>query len=163
MNTPTFLICILLALIALTERCEGVELSGESSQIYPCNIKKVNVTHAEEVGNLIREFPLEPVVFVGARDRNQVLAEAASKHTLRDLYGDTLVTLASSNTYSHDTIDMTLSEYLGLIERDAHLSRNAKANETYYLFGNNFSELFRRLEGHYVLPPCTHCKEAGND
>lgn len=54
---------------------------------------------------------------------------------------------------------MSLSQYLDLI----HLSPStAKANETYYLFGNNFSELFKRLEEFYVLPPCTHCKDAGN-
>eukprot|EP00603_Paraphysomonas_imperforata_P008698 CAMPEP_0114420446 /NCGR_PEP_ID=MMETSP0103-20121206/4562_1 /TAXON_ID=37642 ORGANISM="Paraphysomonas imperforata, Strain PA2" /NCGR_SAMPLE_ID=MMETSP0103 /ASSEMBLY_ACC=CAM_ASM_000201 /LENGTH=335 /DNA_ID=CAMNT_0001588927 /DNA_START=179 /DNA_END=1186 /DNA_ORIENTATION=- len=115
----------------------------------------------EILGNIIQELPLEPVIYVGARDRNQDLAQAASQEALRELHGDTVVTLASSNTYSQDTIDMTLSQYLDLLERDAHLSGTAKANETYYLFGNNFSELFKRLEARYVLPPYIHSRTAG--
>ena len=131
---------------------------------YPCNIQKVNVKTIEEAGNIINEFPLQPAIFVGAQDRNHILAQAASEATLRELHGDTVVTLASSNTYSHDTIDMTISQYLDLIHRDSNLSQShTKANETYYLFGNNFSDLFKRLEENYVLPPCTHCREAGQN
>jgi hypothetical protein len=138
-----------------------VDKSVSESRSYPCNIRKVSVQSIEEAGNVIQGFPLEPVIFVGVRDRNRVLAQATSKETLREQHGDTLVTLASSNTYSHDTLDMTLAQYLALLDRDAHLSQNAKANETFYLFGNNFSELFKRLEKKYVLPPYVHCREAG--
>ena len=164
-------VCVWLLLLAVLKTrahahahalSEGVtEGLGDAPLPHACNIKKVHVESIENIGNIIKQLPEEPVVFVGAPTRNHILAQAASKEALRELHGSTVVTLASSNTYSHDTIDMTLSQYLDLLERDAHLSPNAKANETYYLFGNNFSELFKQLEALYVLPPCTHCKTAG--
>lgn len=154
----TLLYACLLASFAI--QCWGSLFVNQTLQ-YPCNIKKVFVKSTEETGNIIKKFPQEPVIFVGARDRNQVLAKAASRKTLRELHGNTMVTLASSNTYSHDTVDMTMAEYLDMLERDAHVSTDARANETFYLFGNNFSDLFKRLEKHYVLPPCAHCKSAG--
>lgn len=134
------------------------------SHQFTCNIQKVNVQTIEDAGNIINEFPQQPAIFVGARDRNHLLSQAASEETLRALHGDSVVTLASSNTYSHDTVDMTLSEYLDMIYIDTNRSEShTKANETYYLFGNNFSDLFKRLEEHYVLPPCTDCREAGKN
>ena len=128
---------------------------------FPCNIEKLYVEKNDALLGNIEDFPDNPVVFVGARDRNRALAEAASLEALRMKYGDTIVTLASSNSYSHDTVDMMLSEYLDMLQKNNHINKDAKANETYYLFGNNFSELFKKLEGHYVLPPCSSCKEAG--
>lgn len=147
--------------LLMGEQFQAMHSLNDSFTDYPCNIQKVNVQSIEEAGNIIKHFPDVPVIFVGARNRNHVLAHAASEDTLREMHGDSIVTLASSNTYSHDTIDMTISQYLDLLARDAHLSKNAKANETYYLFGNNFVGLFKSLEQLYVLPPCLHCRKAG--
>jgi hypothetical protein len=46
---------------------EGVtERLGDAPLPHTCNIKKVHVESIESMGNIIKQLPEEPVVFVGA-------------------------------------------------------------------------------------------------
>ena len=38
---------------------------------------------------------------------------------------------------------------------------NIKANETLYLFGNNYFGIFKELSNLYETPPCRYCEKAG--
>lgn len=92
-----------------------------------------------------------------------------SRHDyLHSQYGDTPVVLSSSNTYSHGRIESTLREYLENIlsklaspsERSAGSGR-LLANESYYLFGNNYQGIWKELSDLYLSPPCHLCDKAG--
>lgn len=90
-------------------------------------------------------------------------------------YGDTPVVLSSSNTYSHGRIDSTLREYLenilsqlllpvGDVLSDSTVtlpSSKLLANESYYLFGNNYQGIWGELSDLYQSPPCYLCDKAG--
>jgi hypothetical protein len=117
-----------------------------------CNILK------EYVGNAnIAYLPDSPRIFVGKKDRNQVMAELSRSDYLSDQYGQTIVTLSSTNTYSHGRVEMALSEYINhTIDH-----KNVKANETLYFFGNNYGGVWDTLASSYIIPPCRYCDEAG--
>jgi hypothetical protein len=55
---------------------------------------------------------------------------------------------------------MLLSQYLDYIKESLQL-QNQRANETLYLFGNNYQGVFQQLSDEYVIPPCSFCQQAG--
>ena len=120
---------------------------------FPCNIPKLNI--AELSRN--RSLPDYPFVFVDVKDRQQELAEMSAREHLIENYGDTEVTLSSSNTFSHGKFVSTLEEYIR-----ANVDTSSRfANETFYLFGNNYNGIWSELADLYRNPPCYGCDEAG--
>jgi hypothetical protein len=118
-----------------------------------CNIPKVPI----EAINGQKPLPDAPVIYTAHRDRQAVVHERSERELLLQQFGDTLVTLSSSNTYSHGKYSMTLSEYITTSVDTS--SRNA--NESFYLFGNNYDGIFSELAGLYRNPPCYYCDKAG--
>lgn len=73
-------------------------------------------------------------------------------------HGNTVVTLSSSNTFSHGRKSVPLREYLGSMSSDAQQSsaaHRAPANESFYLFGPHasLSPKLSSLVETYVPPP----------
>jgi hypothetical protein len=118
-----------------------------------CNIPKVSISSIAGQKTL----PNEPVIFVSAQDRQKSMQEKASRSYLLENYGDTEVTLSSSNTYSHGRYTSTLEEYI----TTAVDTSSQFANETKYLFGNNYDGIFGTLTDLYLNPPCYYCDVAG--
>lgn len=123
-------------------------------EIFPCNILKVPL----EKYQIITEFPQIPTIYVPTYQRNSQLSNAAARVKLLELYSDIPVTLSSSNTYSHEKKTIMMSEYINSFSVN---SSTLLANESFYLFGNNFGKLWNDIEKLYDLPPCLHCKKAG--
>ena len=122
----------------------------------PCNILRVDIDSIEG-RYLLENFPDEPVIFIGDHDRNAALQDLGSKQNLMSNHGSTMVTLTSSNTYSDGLYQMSLFSYLESFNGNQSL----QANESLYLFGNNYEGIFREMASSYVIPPCRHCDVAG--
>lgn len=121
---------------------------------FPCNIP----THfLQDAAVLLHHLPDYPLIFKADPHRNQLLREIGSKFNLLTNHGDSLVTLTSSNTYSDGLFSMTLSDYI-----HSFSSRSQQlANESLYLFGNNYEGIWSTMREAYVIPPCRGCDIAG--
>lgn len=115
----------------------------------PCSLERRKLTN-----QMI--LPPYPVVYEANEDRNEKLASISSIDYLINNYGNQLVILSSSNTYSYEKTIMPLREYLRY-----EMHGNKTANQTYYFFGNNYDGIFKTMESLYVYPPCQYCKKAG--
>jgi len=67
------------------------------------------------------------------------------------------VTLSSSNSFSEHRRTLPFSEYLEELRNGPSLRPDAKANETWYLFGETYSSEWKNLLKNYALPPCQVC------
>mmetsp|Transcript_29650 Transcript_29650/g.71741 ORF Transcript_29650/g.71741 Transcript_29650/m.71741 type:complete len:512 (-) Transcript_29650:66-1601(-) len=76
------------------------------------------------------------------------------------------VTLSSSNSFSEHRRTIPLQTYIQEIitnsssttpTRSSTVSPDTRSNETWYLFGETYSDEWKRLLRHYELPPCQAC------
>ena len=118
-----------------------------------CNIQKVDLSYISEQ----KELPEMPIILVSDPKRQAPLITYASRDNLLENFGATEVVLSSSNTYSHGKFISTLEEYI-TTSVDAS---SQFANETFYLFGNNYDGIFNELSNIYLNPPCYYCDIAG--
>lgn len=130
----------------------------------PCNIQREPIHRIDEF--VSREELLdEPMVFeaTAASARHRAIVELGSKASLSDEhgYGTTIVHLTSSNSYSQGDYSMTLSEYINRSSATAASVASRRANESLYLFGNNYDGVWKELMDLYDPPPCRQCKRAG--
>ena len=121
-----------------------------------CNIPRQDLDlRLDERGELA--LPDTPTIFVDS-GRNSELRRFTLRRHLLEHHGTEVVTLSSSNTYSHDTRRWILGEYiLGL----ANQTSGSDASQNYYLFGGNHNAFWKHLESLYEVPPCRHCVIAG--
>jgi len=118
-----------------------------------CTIPKLQLSELSRNKTL----PDHPFIFVDTIDRQQALASQASREYLIKNHGKSAVTLSSSNTYSHGKLVSTLEEYI----KTSVDTTSRFANETFYLFGNNYDGIWSELADLYVNPPCYGCDLAG--
>lgn len=118
-----------------------------------CNIQKMPLVELTRNKTL----PDYPIVFVDHYQRQDNVAEKASRDNLIENYGDVEVTLSSSNTFSHGRYTSTLEEYI----KSSVDTSSRYANETFYLFGNNYEGIWSELTDLYINPPCAYCDVAG--
>jgi hypothetical protein len=145
-------------------RSSSSVLISDSNLPPRCNIKTISLSQPYPNERVINTLPTIPIIYKGLSSRNAPLMELSVKEKLLSESGDNLVTLSSSNTYSHDKIQMTLREYIETMNPNFQTSAGVSsdhANETYYLFGNNHGEIWQTFTDLYHLPPCSYCKEAG--
>ena len=121
-----------------------------------CNIVRISID--EYVQSAVHTSLTEqPFIIVDSERRQDNLISIASRENLIANHGKFPVKLTSSNTYSHGEASMTLEQYVHLeVDIDA-----GKANETFYLFGNNYHGIFKDLANLYKTPPCKYCEKAG--
>ena len=151
-----------------------------------CNIRREALTPATTFALLD-----EPYVIV--RDPNSykttdhLLREKSDRKHLLEHYGESTVTLTSSNSFAHGSHRMTLERYIldhvdGLAAVNSYSSciatatdmhgscsganassnhRRVSSNESLYLFGNNYNGVFADLESIYSIEECSFCKKAG--
>lgn len=127
---------------------------------YPCTIAKIYGDERFSKGVLDTSTLEKPVIFVRNHSTNLPLSHLVGKDALMKAFGDSVVELRSSNSYSSGIIRMTLSDYIeGFITSSQ--DEMGLANETYYLFGGNTGGLWDTIDDLYVLPGCRFCKKAG--
>ena len=126
----------------------------------------MQLVHGDEICNVDRrllgnnnllEFPDYPVVYIKSNSNNR-LVDISSQDYLREHFGEELVVLSSANAYSHDKLTMTLTDY---IQSFVAPSENKNANESYYLFGNNYGGVWKDISDAYTIPNCAKCEQAG--
>lgn len=84
------------------------------------------------------------------------LADSISLVDYNDLmqtHGDSSVILSSSNAYSHGRVTKSLQFYLDSLVL-ANSSQSAAADESYYLFGENYDGIWHEIALSYFLPAC---------
>jgi hypothetical protein len=142
------------------EQCESfqvydnVEINEKDDDI--CNVPRVNNFNSFQSSDL----PNIPFVISYNLNISHKLKELVDRQNLLDNYGREIVQLTSSNTYSHGLVEMTLENYIINHIDNNNLLKNA--NETLYLFGNNYElPLFRKMVELYNTPPCKYCEVAG--
>lgn len=94
------------------------------------------------------------------KNNNKELTLLGQRERLLALYSDIKIEVTSSNTYSHNKQEILLNDFIyNYIDKIDH---NRSANETLYLFGNNYHiPLFQQFTEAYNVSPCRYCKKAG--
>lgn len=72
---------------------------------------------------------------------------------LMQTHGDSTVILSSSNAYSHGRVTKTLRFYLESLAL-ANSSQSTAADQSYYLFGENYDGIWHEIASSYALPAC---------
>lgn len=138
-----------------------------------CDIERIYLTNS----NMLHSLPDVPVIYVMSKERNAKVVNFSSKEFLETNYGGSSVILSSSNTYSSDKRVTSLKEYLHYMEEIENSTNSADepsndmeyqrehshlpANETFYLFGNNYDGVWQLIADAYVLPPFVDAKKTG--
>lgn len=103
------------------------------------------------VQEFVREFKgRRPVIFRRPQAHTAAFAAETTRSRLLERYGDVVVTLASSNSFSHGRRTTTLTDYLTHFTAPQNL--DSLANETWYLFGDTQGEDWTRLQSFYTMP-----------
>ncbi len=133
-------------------------LQAKQRNAFPCNIQRIQYDELHKVRHF-GDFPLEPVIYSGDPVRQYNMSVLGAFENLYDFYGDTVVQLSSSNTYSHGKYIMELRQYLQYLSNNNSIHHGA--NENLYLFGNNYNGVFQMMIQEYIIPPCEFCEQAG--
>lgn len=153
---------VLLSLMIVSLCCFGVcatqtrELSPDMAQILDstkCNIDHIDELTADEFFSLYKRQ--RPVILSRSRFKQQhsELIERTSRNEILRTHGNEMVRLASSNSFSHDKLDITLDAYMQSYMVDNTLTN--LANETWYFFGDlpqQSRQAWTSLTHDYVLP-----------
>ena len=135
-----------------------------------CNIHR-QLIYKDSV-DILSSLPDIPVIYsFPDTAKNEELLELTSKSYLMENYRNDEVTLSSSNGYSHDKRKFTLGQYIASFNSPEDTSGGIKdsssvrainnANETFYLFGNNYGGIWKQISTSYDIPNCQHCDVVG--
>jgi Cupin-like domain len=126
-----------------------------------CNIPRLSVKelkHRFGMSGLPALYPHPIIIRRGFRGKNKYFFNMTSqKGIVNSLPINFEVTLSSSNSFSDHRRTVPLTKYLDEILTAGELSPNVLANETWYLFGETYSEDWKKLLSNYELPPCETC------
>lgn len=103
---------------------------------------------------------IEPIIITTESSYNYDFVERTKQtNILHQFPPDFHVRLSSSNSYSSHRRTISLTQYLqeAIVEHDLSNKVAKKSNETWYLFGETFSDEWKRLLDHFILPPCQKC------
>ena len=128
---------------------------------HPCNVPQ-QMTHEQ----LIQRFgpsgvpPLysDPIIIRANHSRNTHFKQLTQKDALLEFFGpDFHVTLSSSNSLSENRRTIPLPQYVDEILTAQETLPDQLSNETWYLFGETFSDDWKKLLDYYELPLCYSC------
>ena len=126
-----------------------------------CDIERVGLTLGQL--DVLDALPDRPVVY-SLDDpvyKNRDLERLTSRLYLLENHYSNAVIVSSSNAYSHDKSRTTLGEYIHSFDEAVAVSASSKANETFYLFGDNYGGIWKRMSASYEVASCRHCNKAG--
>jgi Cupin-like domain len=129
---------------------------------HPCTIQRYTADEFQRQFGPTGLPSLHPVPVVIRRDSsdNEKFRHLTTQSNLRAHFGpDFAVTLSSSNAVSEHRRTITLENYLNeILAGGAETTPDQLANETWYLFGETYTEEWQRLLRHYTLPLCRTCR-----
>lgn len=124
-----------------------------------CNIPKYSI----DLLNNINFQSLEsiPMIFIPSKQSNSFHSIANMNNLLNNYYNE-IIHLTSSNTLSQGYLQMTLGDYISNILNTSldDITNHNYANQSYYLFGNNYHGIFNEIIHNYNIPNCYHCQQA---
>lgn len=131
-----------------------------------CNIKKMTLHELyQKFKHGLPPLYHEPIILNRENPEeedasNCVAAKFRSMMSLENITNtfpeDFEVTLSSSNSYSAHRRTITLAKYLNET-LDNEILPHQMSNLTWYLFGETYSEDWKKVLRHYCLPPCQTC------
>ena len=133
------------------------------SNPYPCNIRRISYTDLSAIFppfGLVPSLYIEPIIITTESSYNYDFVERTKQtNILHQFPPDFHVRLSSSNSYSSHRRTISLTQYLqeAIVEHDLSNKVAKKSNKTWYLFGETFSDEWKRLLDHFILPPCQKC------
>jgi len=152
---------------SISNKCElqQDEHDVATNRTYPCNIRRIAYTDlptAFPPQGLVPSLYLQPIIITTEPLYN---ADFSARTTISNITqqfpNNFLVTLSSSNSYSSHRRTIPLNQYLQEVidHRNTNNSTN-RSNETWYLFGETYSNEWIQLLDHFHLPPCQMCTRA---
>jgi hypothetical protein len=134
---------------------------------HPCTIERVSLDdflqRFDREGGLPPLFPSPLVISDVPEDRNKQFRFLTRSDTiLQNFPSNFTVTLSSSNSFSEHRRTIPLNQYLKEVDTQI-TTPNQKSNETWYLFGETYSQEWKRLLQQYTLPPCQSCQRDEHD
>jgi hypothetical protein len=163
MRTEPILQCHILLLVSFSMGAQSWNWNPEDS--HPCNIpRRMTRQGILEVFGSSGIPPLFPDPIVITADdasnasQNDSFRNMTTKDDLLRFFGtDFEVTLSSSNSLSERRRTVLLSQYLDEIMTARETTPDQLSNESWYLFGETYSDEWIELLDHYDLPPCYTC------
>ena len=135
--------------------------SSPSHQSYPCNIRRIAYPDLYNVfppHGVVPSLYIEPFIITTDPSYNADFAERTTQtHFLEQFPQHFNVTLSSSNSYSSHRRTIPLTQYLQEVIYSDGPNLSNKSNETWYLFGETYSNEWKNLLDSFVLPPCQMC------
>jgi type II secretory pathway pseudopilin PulG len=125
-----------------------------------CNIQRVTVDQLYATFGKDGLPPLyhSPIIILANTTRNVEFRKRTSlEQIVQSLPMGFHVTLSSSNSFSEHRRTVPLTQYLQEIQQVEETTPEMLANETWYLFGETFSNEWKELLSHYELPICHTC------
>jgi len=157
---------VLLSIIASTTTTAVIAWKWVPEDEHPCTVQQQFT-----LAKFLKKFgprglpPLypEPVVLrrdVQNDDTNKEFRRMTEHNNLLEWFGpDFNVTLSSSNARSEHRRTTTLQQYIHETLTAFETTPNQYSNETWYLFGETYSDAWRKLlYPNYQLPPCQTCR-----
>jgi hypothetical protein len=125
-----------------------------------CNIERMTHTQVlENFGPLgVPKLHPRPLVILSDPRRNKHVRTLVTRENITSSLPPNLnVTLSSSNSFSEHRRTIPLTQYLEEILKTGETTLDQKSNETWYLFGETYTEEWSKLLTNYSMPPCETC------
>jgi hypothetical protein len=170
-------IFVIVFVVALAISCDdnpsSTRPNGEEEQCqprwdpaatHPCNINKMSVTDYRARFGKSGLPPMyhQPVVITmddNAQRNERFRYLSKREHLLDSFPSNFFVTLSSSNSFSEHRRTIPFSQYLQEMEDQSETLPDQRSNETWYLFGETFSDEWKDFLTNYELPICRACVE----
>lgn len=132
----------------------------DPEKIQPCSI--VQMTW-KEIKTKFGSTGLPPMyphpLVIKEGNRNTKFRSSCQKDQILDFFpSDFPVTLSSSNSFSEHRRTIPLRQYMFELEEQVQQLPNQLSNETWYLFGETYSEQWKQFLSNYELPICEACQ-----
>jgi len=153
---------VVLALVVIAVARATVVTNWDPAKDHPCTVAK-QLTYEQVIHKFgstgIPPLYHEPVVIRASQtNRNELFQNMTRQDDLLRFFGnDFPVTLSSSNSLSENRRTISLEQHLQEILSAQETTPDQLSNESWYLFGETYSEEWQKLLQHYELPPCYTC------
>lgn len=128
---------------------------------HPCNIRRLSLEQVYQDFGAKGLPPLyrHPIVIRTNLERNAALRSKTSRESIVHQFEPGFnVTLSSSNALSERRRTVTLQTYLDELAAIPETTPLQLSNESWYLFGETYTEHWQHLLQSYQLPPCQTCE-----
>ena len=147
----------------LAEPSQGTsEVQWRPEATHPCTILRMTTSEFKQLfpRGLIPLYPHPLVIVADNKERNAYFRHLTESDRILEFFPPNFsVTLSSSNSFSEHRRTIPFAQYLDEILATKETLPGQLSNETWYLFGETYSEEWKKLLNHYQLPECIACTD----